>query len=81
MCESVDGFTVSATRQNAGSPVIGAPLGGVNVPAETDCASVMVVAGMATDVKLSQVAANVAVLKHATNASDSTKQAVLIACD
>src|SRR5687768_17134267 len=46
MSESLDGFSVSATRQNAGRPVTGclAP-GGVNEPAGTACTDVTVVFG------------------------------------
>jgi len=36
MLESADGAIVSATRQKAGRLLIGAPVGGVNVPAGTD---------------------------------------------
>src|SRR5438046_2705092 len=64
MSESLVGFSVAATRQNAGSALNAAPgprppraAGGVNSPAPTGCASVMVVSGNASDARLSQVAA------------------------
>src|SRR6266545_6297005 len=62
--ESLDGLSVAAMRQNAGrsrnappaaGPVAGA--GGMNAPASTTRASVMVVLGSAIDVRLSHDAA------------------------
>src|SRR6202795_1621966 len=63
--ESVVGFKVAATRQNAGRslkattgggpPAV--PPGGANSPAATGCASVIVVFGRANDARLPQVAA------------------------
>src|SRR5215472_4803869 len=65
MSESVDGFNVAATRQNAGSCLKSAvgcasprPVtGGENAPAATDCASVIAVFGNESAWRLSQVAA------------------------
>src|SRR5580704_3090800 len=48
MCESGDGLTVAATRQNAGTVTDGAPAGApwtLNGPASTAVADVMVVSG------------------------------------
>jgi hypothetical protein len=65
MSESLVGFNVAATRQNAGrslkattggGPPVVSP-GGVNLPAATGCASVIVVFGNASDAMLSQVVA------------------------
>src|SRR5580704_4981673 len=66
MSESRDGFSVAATRQNAGRPLTactkavgaGGPpeaMGIVNAPASTARASVIVVFGSASDARLSQV--------------------------
>src|SRR5947199_8269509 len=63
MLESLDGFSVAATRQNAGrsaadaSPRPPRPTGGANAPAATGWASVMVVSGSASIARLSQEAA------------------------
>src|SRR5687767_12396965 len=61
MSESLDGLSVAATRQNAGSSPNGAPSplapGGVNVPAGTACASVIVAAGTTSAVSLSHAVA------------------------
>src|SRR2546426_8052355 len=64
MSESLDGFSVAATRQNPGrsrkacaaagaaaAPTAG--IGGVNAPGSTPCASVIVVLGSVRDAKLS----------------------------
>jgi len=59
MLESAEGANTSATRQKSGSPVIGEPVGGVNVPPVTVWAVVIVVNGIATLARLSHVAANV----------------------
>jgi hypothetical protein len=66
MSESVDGFSVAATRQNAGRPLAActkvagagvppAAIGIVNAPASTARASVIVVFGSASDARLSHV--------------------------
>jgi hypothetical protein len=66
MSESVDGFSVAATRQNAGRPLaactkvggtggLPAGMGIVNAPASTAHASVIVVFGKASDARLSHV--------------------------
>src|SRR5580704_10014485 len=66
MSESVDGFSVAATRQNAGRPLTActkavgagvppAAMGIVNARASTTRASVIVVFGSASDAKLSHV--------------------------
>src|SRR6202049_3150350 len=66
MSESVDGFSVAATRQNAGrsltacTKAVGAgvppaAMGIVNAPASTARASVIVVFGSASDARLSHV--------------------------
>ncbi len=57
MFESADGVIVTATRQNAGRLGIAGPVGGVNVPAGTDCAIVTLANGIATDARPSQVVA------------------------
>src|SRR6266705_3036012 len=62
MSESLVGFSVAATRQNAGSALNAAPgppraAGGVNSPGPIGCANVMVVSGNVSDARLSQVAA------------------------
>src|SRR6516225_11798242 len=65
--ESLEGLRVAATRQNSGRSLytVSAPLplpcpapGGVNWPAATTCARVIVVSGRATEARLLQVAAN-----------------------
>src|ERR1700730_3862385 len=72
MSESLDGFSVAATRQNAGSsrkarPSAGgaatppAGIGGVKAPAPTVCARVTVVLGSVSAAKLSHDWAAVAV--------------------
>src|SRR5215831_2665462 len=73
MSESFEGFSVAVTRQNAGTaanrePFVTAPagVGGVNAPASTVLANVMVVFGSAREPRLSQVAA---VTGDALNAS------------
>src|SRR6201988_3198687 len=64
--ESELGFTVNATRQNAGTslndaalpfPFAPPPPPAENAPAATDSAAVMVVLGSASELRLSQVAA------------------------
>src|ERR1044071_55034 len=60
--ESLAGFRVAATRQNAGRFLVaaaGMPKadGGTNAPASTGCASVMVVSSSFSAARLSQVAA------------------------
>src|SRR5579862_2949204 len=65
--ESLVGRDVAETRQNAGRSLKldprapgkggGVPAGSVNSPAPTDCASVTVVCGIASDFRLSHVAA------------------------
>src|SRR5207245_4837635 len=62
--ESADGAIVSATRQNGGRLVIGAPVGGVNVPPVMDCVAVIVALGMRADCRLSQVTAGQAAGAH-----------------
>jgi hypothetical protein len=67
MSESFDGFSVAATRQNAGSPLNArafagessppAPLEGLNVPAATSPACVMVTFGSASAVSWSHAVA------------------------
>src|SRR4029077_7039190 len=62
MSESLEGFNVAATRQNAGSlPYSDPPAptdsfgpGGMNSPAATLCADVIVVFGCEREVRLSQ---------------------------
>src|SRR5216683_3085652 len=66
MSESVVGASVAATRQNAGrlangpgptpGPRPARPAGGVNCPAATGCAMVIVECGSASAARLSQVA-------------------------
>src|SRR5262245_24222236 len=63
MSESLVGFSVAATRQNSGTSLNAAaprapPPGGVNWPAATVCAIVIVVFGSETDSRLSHGAAN-----------------------
>src|SRR5207248_8224674 len=57
MSESLDGFSVAATRQNGGTllkPSAAAPaLGGVNAPAATFCAAVIAASGRRSDDRLS----------------------------
>src|ERR1700681_204831 len=64
MSESVDGFSVAATRQNAGRPLTActkavgggvppAAMGIVNAPTSTARASVIVMFGSASDARLS----------------------------
>src|SRR5690349_68699 len=60
MLESAVGVSVSATRQNSGRPVMGAPVGGVNVPAGTTSAVVIVASAIGVDARLAQVAADAA---------------------
>src|SRR5436190_510918 len=48
------GVTVPATRQNAGTLTAARAAGGVNDPAGTDCASVIVTPGRLSDVRRSQ---------------------------
>src|SRR5262245_31581013 len=66
MSESLEGFNVAATRQNDGrarnawiasgaGAVAPGGVGGTNAPGSTVCASVIVVFGSTTDVRLSQV--------------------------
>ncbi len=57
MSESLDGFSVAATRQNAGKLISVALNGVVNEPAGTACAIVIVVFGSESDARLSHVAA------------------------
>src|SRR5262245_4069901 len=61
MSESLEGFSVAATRQNAGrlAAAGGAPRppGGVNPPAATACTLVMVAFGMASAARLPQAPA------------------------
>ena len=60
MSESLEGFSVAATRQNAGScrkaAFCWAPPapGGVNPPGATDCANVIAVFSTESDLRLSQ---------------------------
>src|SRR5690349_13053170 len=56
--ETSVGFRIPCTSQNAGRSSMARPLGGVNVPAETDFADVMVVFGSARLASPSQLAAN-----------------------
>src|SRR5438552_4185446 len=57
MFESLVGLITPATRQNAGRPGIGAPVGGANVPAGIAVAIVIVVYGNANAARLSQSSA------------------------
>src|SRR6266850_135634 len=63
MSESLDGFAVSATRQNAGKsanalpPRPARPPGCVNAPAATTCTESTVACGSDSDFRLSHVAA------------------------
>ena len=63
MSESLEGLSVAATRQNAGRsancapPPPRPPAGGVNAPAATGCAIVMVASGSLSELRLSHVAA------------------------
>ena len=62
MSESLDGFAVSATRQNAGRsanalpPLPARPPGWVKAPAATSCTESTVASGSDSDFKLSHVA-------------------------
>src|SRR5262245_47611317 len=63
MSESDDGASAAVTRQNAGRPVIGWPApprvpGGVNPPAPTNCASVIVMPARLNDDNDSHAAAS-----------------------
>src|SRR6185436_7022854 len=64
MSESLDGFSVAATRQNAGSVLAASPPrppprapGCVKPPAGTACARVIAVLGSVNDIRLSQLVA------------------------
>src|SRR5437773_9486027 len=94
MSESLDGFSVAATRQNAGrlrkacaaTAVTGVPLavgGGVNAPASTACARVIVVLGRVSDARLSQDRAPAAVSPPPTDDAANvlaTKRMVVKTC-
>src|ERR1041384_3067072 len=71
MSESLAGLRVAATRQNAGRffTEAGGALarGGMNAPAATVCASVMVVSGRLSVARLSHVAAKAGMPKHNDN--------------
>jgi len=79
MSESLDGLIVAATRQNAGrlrktcpagpDGLAPAEPGGVNAPASTTLASVMVVCGSAIDARLSHDAAAPSVRLPIANAN------------
>src|SRR5439155_16579689 len=51
------GLITPATRQNAGKPGIGAPVGGAKVPAGIEAATLIVVSGIANAARLSQFSA------------------------
>src|SRR5437667_7654204 len=79
MSESLDGFAVSATRQNAGRsanalpPRPARPPGCVNAPAATSCAESIVAPGSVSDFRLSQVAACAADGSRIKKASPETR--------
>src|SRR5690349_8641786 len=66
MSESLEGVRVAATRQNSGTVRYGSgrPAGGVNAPAATTCATVILACGSASDARPSQDAANAADLHN-----------------
>src|SRR5271157_87566 len=69
MMESLVGFAIAATRQNAGKPDSGiVEPGGVNDPLEIDCADAIVTFGRARPESVSQLVAAVA-------GADATSQA------
>src|SRR5436190_18897527 len=73
MSESAVGLITPVTRQKAGSSLKGAaePVGGVNTPAATDCAAVMVVFANLRLASFSQVCATTALEPKASVASSS----------
>src|SRR5213593_4139490 len=85
MSESGVGFTVAATRQNAGrSPNCAAPPrppppAGANAPAATDCANVMVVSESLSPARLSHEAADTGrTLKTRTKRKADDKTSLVI---
>src|SRR5215510_16310831 len=76
MLESAVGCDAPATRQKAGSPVWGAPVGGVKVPAGTDCATVIAVWGKARPSRLSHVAAATRATANVAGASTVRSSAI-----
>src|SRR5580765_320698 len=93
MSESLDGRIVAATRQNAGTPRNTCPAGpdglapaepgGVNAPASTTLASVMVVCGSAIDARLSHEAAAPRMrppTSIASSAADKPPNSIFMAC-
>src|SRR4026209_1476699 len=81
--ESLDGFKVAATRQNAGRFIsdafccVAVDPGGVKVPAGTVCANVTVVFGNESPVRLSHVAASADVAPEMTAAHRTASLMVL----
>jgi len=80
MSESLVGFRVACTRQNAGRspncgprPALPPRAGGVNAPAAIGCASVTVTFGNETDERLSHVAAPDVLATAAAERSAKTK--------
>src|SRR5690242_20997013 len=79
MSESLEGFSVAATRQNSGSLLYsaaaaagaGAP-GGINSPAATFCAEVIVVFACPSDFRLSH---EVAIAGEPANATIASRKA------
>src|SRR5689334_8807240 len=78
MSESLDGFRTPATRQNAGRLLIGWPTGGVNDPAGTACAVLMVAPGSESVARLSQVPAWRGAAARAVRMSNATSTWILI---
>ena len=85
MSESLVGFNVAATRQNAGRPArawfccAAVEPGGVNVPVETVWANVIVVSGNERRVRLSHVAAATGVALNVTAAIRTARCMILTA--
>src|SRR5438128_792539 len=88
MSESADGFSVAATRQNAGrsltactmpgDTVAPAGIGGLNAPASTACATVIVVVGSASEARLSHDRAAVAVSARLSAAAVREKARAIV---
>ena len=73
MSESLLGFTVAVTRQNAGRSESGFPVGGKKVPDGTTSALVMVVCGKESLDRLSQLSAKQGVVMSASPAAITAK--------
>jgi hypothetical protein len=76
--ESVVGARVTATRQNAGTLRMGGPEGGVNVPAGTSAAVVMVVCGSFNCARLSHAAAGNLPASKKTAKSAATEWRIVV---